>query len=268
MALHTPYEAAQSPSSAGPQACLLAFDCATDMLAVAVQKGARVWTHDGPGGALASARLIPEIRILLEAAGLGFRALDAIAFGAGPGAFTGLRTACSVAQGLAFGAALPVLAIDSLMVVAEAARDEAAAHAGGAPVEVQVAMDARMDEIYAAAYRWAAARWQVLAAPALHTLDSLQTHWREQPPRLVAGSAADVFGQRLDLGGARRAGPAASRAAALMRVAQQQWLAGVRVSAHEALPLYLRDKVAQTVAERHAVAQAATGQVIVAGVTR
>ena len=78
--------------------------------------------------------------------------LDAIAFGAGPGAFTGLRTACSVAQGLAFGATLPVLAVDSLMVVAEAAREAADAGDGSGPFDVHVAMDARMDEIYAAAY--------------------------------------------------------------------------------------------------------------------
>lgn len=268
MPLPAPREAAQPPSSATAEACLLAFDSATEMLAVAVQKGDRMWIHDGPGGALASACLIPEIRARLDAAGLGFSDLDAIAFGAGPGAFTGLRTACSVAQGLAFGAALPVLAIDSLMVVAEAARDEATALAGGAPIDVQVAMDARMDELYAAAYRWADGRWHVLAPPALHTLDTLQAHWRERPPHLVAGSAAEAFGERLELGGARRAGAATSRAAALMRVAQQQWRAGVHLQAHEALPLYLRDKVAQTVAERLTVAKAATARGIVAGAAR
>ncbi|MEO7853718.1 MAG: tRNA (adenosine(37)-N6)-threonylcarbamoyltransferase complex dimerization subunit type 1 TsaB, partial [Rubrivivax sp.] len=180
----------QPPSPAETNACLLAFDSATEMLAVALQKGERVWAHDGPGGAVASARLIPEIRALLDTAGLALSDLDAIAFGAGPGAFTGLRTACSVAQGLAFGASLPVLAIDSLMVVAEAAREEATATADGGPIEVHVAMDARMDQIYAAAYRWVDGHWQSLMPPALHTLASLHASWRDRPPRLVAGSAA------------------------------------------------------------------------------
>ncbi|MEO7851275.1 MAG: tRNA (adenosine(37)-N6)-threonylcarbamoyltransferase complex dimerization subunit type 1 TsaB, partial [Rubrivivax sp.] len=67
-----------------------------------------------------------------------------------------------------------------------------------------------------------------------------------------AGSAAGAFGERLERGDALLARPATARAAALVRVAQQQWRAGVLLSAHEALPLYLRDKVAQTVAERRA----------------
>ncbi len=254
----TPHRASHAPAPTDSDACLLAFDSATEMLAVALQKGTRVWTYDGPGGALASARLIPEIRALLDGAGLALSDLDAIAFGAGPGAFTGLRTACSVAQGLAFGAALPVLAIDSLMLVAEAAREQAAAAAGDGPVEVHVAMDARMDEIYAAAYRWTGARWQVLAPPALHTAETLRAGWRAQPPRLVAGSAAAAFGDRLDLGDAQLAQQVATRAAALMRVAQQQWRAGALLPADQALPLYVRDKVADTVAERHA-ARAASG---------
>lgn len=255
----------QPPSPAAVDACLLAFDSATEMLAVALQKGTRVWTHDGPGGAVASVRLIPEIRALLDAAELALSDLDAIAFGAGPGAFTGLRTACSVAQGLAFGASLPVVAIDSLMVVAEAAREEATDAAAGGPVEVHVATDARMDQIYAAAYRWVDGRWHVLTPPALHTPASLQASWCDRPPRLVAGSAASAFGARLERGDALLAQPATARGAALVRVAQQQWRAGALLLAHEALPLYLRDKVAQTIAERRA---AGMQQGIVAGAAR
>ena len=98
---------------------LLALDTATERLCVAVVDGAQEWVGDEAGGPLASQRLLPLAFDLLQRAGLALGELDAIAFGRGPGAFTGLRTACSVAQGLALGADLPVLSIDSLAVVAE-----------------------------------------------------------------------------------------------------------------------------------------------------
>src|SRR4051795_9258557 len=125
-------------------ATLIAFDTATERMTIALRHGDRVVVHDGEGGARASATLLPAILALLDEAGIAIADLDAIAFGRGPGAFTGLRTACSVAQGLAFGAGKPVLPIDSLLVVAEAAR-------GGAPAfRTWAAIDARMDQVYAA----------------------------------------------------------------------------------------------------------------------
>jgi tRNA threonylcarbamoyladenosine biosynthesis protein TsaB len=239
---------------------LLAFDTATEAMAIAVQSSAGVLSFDGPGGALASARLIPEIHALLSRAGLQLSQLQAIAFGAGPGAFTGLRTACAVAQGLAFGAALPVLAVDSLLIVAEAARDEAEARQGlGGVVDVQVAMDARMGEVYAAAYRWSGARWQCLSAPALYPLTALNALWQTQPPRCVVGSAVAAFGDALRAGDAHVVSQAPQRAAALMRVAQGLWQDGAAIEAAAALPLYLRDKVAFTVAERHAAQRSKAG---------
>src|SRR5262245_10997531 len=138
---------------------LLAFDTSTDLTSIALCDGDSVRVSESAGGAQASARLIPELLALLGEAGWRVDQLDAIAFGRGPGAFTGLRTAASVAQGLAFGAGKPVLPIDSLLLVAEDARLQRPAPEQ--PFDVWVAMDARMEESYAGAYRWRDGHWQV-----------------------------------------------------------------------------------------------------------
>lgn len=241
---------APTPSrAAAPR--LLALDTATERLSVAVVEGDREWVAEEPGGALASERLLPLAFDLLRHAGIGLRELDAVAFGRGPGAFTGLRTACSAAQGLAFGAALPVLPLDSLAIVAE----DAFAQRGA--TDVWVAMDARMDEIYAAAYRRVDADWQAAHGPALWTLPALLEAWQHTPPACVAGSALAAFGPRLPTGAALCVPACRDRAAALARVARAAWRRGDAVDVALALPLYLRDKVALTTAERAAAARAA-----------
>jgi tRNA threonylcarbamoyladenosine biosynthesis protein TsaB len=226
---------------------LLAFDTATEHLSIALCARGEVFAHEAQGGAHASASLIPLILALLAKAGISLRDLDAIAFGRGPGAFTGLRTACSVAQGLALGADKPVLPIDTLLAVAEDARSGAT----GAQ-RVWVTMDARMNEIYAAQYAFAEGGWQTLDAPLLTTPDSLNERWRAQPPDLVAGNALGAFASRLATAGARISADALPRASAMLPLAQALWALGGTVDAALALPLYLRDKVAQTTLEREA----------------
>jgi tRNA threonylcarbamoyladenosine biosynthesis protein TsaB len=231
------------------EATLLAFDTSTEHLAVALRAPSGDYLADEPGGALASAGLLPCIQALLAAAGLAQAKLQAIAFGRGPGAFTGLRTSCAVAQGLAFGLGVPVLPIDSLLIVAEDARAQAAP--GDVPFEVDVLMDARMEQIYAARHAWDGERWSTLVPAALTTPTALAEAWLRRPPVHVAGSALAAFGERLLLpAGARQMPVEAGRAAALLRLARLAWRAGEAVDAALALPLYVRDKVAQTSAER------------------
>ncbi|MBK1713557.1 tRNA (adenosine(37)-N6)-threonylcarbamoyltransferase complex dimerization subunit type 1 TsaB [Rubrivivax gelatinosus] len=230
---------------------LLAFDTSTERMAVALVAPHGAWTADEPGGALASAALLPCVHALLARAGMALADLDAIAFGRGPGAFTGLRTSCAVAQGLAFGLGCPVLPLGSLLIVAEDARIQRAPQ--DAAFEVDVAMDARMEEVYAGRYRWTEGRWQELAAPALYTLEAFAA-MAADGPGAVAGSALAAFGERLGLAPQRARVPTEhERAAALLRLAQAAHAAGEGVDAALALPLYLRDKVALTTREREAV---------------
>lgn len=228
--------------------CLLAIDCSTETMCVALSRDGALSTFEGEGGAQASARLLPELLALLQRAGCTLQDIDAFGFGRGPGAFTGLRSACSVAQGLALGAGRPVLALDSLLLVAQEAFDEL----GDAAVDVWVAMDARMDEVYAAHYERTAHRWQVLQAPMLCRPDELNRQWAAAPPRCIAGTALAAFGERLHLAPALLRPTTRSRAAALARLAEAAWQDGAAIDAALALPVYLRDKVAQTTAERDA----------------
>lgn len=228
--------------------CLLSIDSSTELMCIALSRGTDTFVVEAEGGAQASARLLPDVLSLLQRAGCALRDVDAIGFGRGPGAFTGLRSACSVAQGLALGAGKPVLPLDSLLLVAQDALDEI----GDAAADVWVAMDARMDEIYAAHYRFTDGRWQVMAPPMLCRPDELNARWSARPPACVAGTALTAFSDRLNSGTATRRAATRSRAHALARLAEAVWRDGAAVDAALALPVYLRDKVAQTTAERDA----------------
>jgi tRNA threonylcarbamoyladenosine biosynthesis protein TsaB len=242
---------------------LLAFDTGTDVMSVAVARTVggqvRTWQHTAAGGARASTDLIPTILDLLRQADLRLADLQAVCFGAGPGSFTGLRTACSVAQGLAFGANLPVLPVDSLMAVAEDARHTALGRLS--TVVVTTALDARMDELYTGAYAFAGGLWTELQASALVRPEELRqfpAHVDDQTgvPWLIAGNVFNVYGERVAAGdpaGAKAQRlPALPTAAAMLRLAPQLLASGHAVAAQDALPRYIRDKVAKTTAERAA----------------
>ncbi|MGK6308052.1 tRNA (adenosine(37)-N6)-threonylcarbamoyltransferase complex dimerization subunit type 1 TsaB [Variovorax sp. DT-64] len=226
---------------------LLAFDTSTEWLSVAVGRGERVVSRNGPGGAQASSSLIPLIQELLAEAGLAMAELDAIAFGRGPGSFTGLRTACSVAQGLGFGAGVPLLPVDTLHAVAEEAR-----HRFGA-TRVVALLDARMDELYAAHYDFEQPAGND-AEPRLLAPEQVQV----PPGWALAGNVFTAYGGRLPPAAAcHEALPAAE---AMLRLAPELLAAGRAVPPAQAWPLYVRDKVAQTTQERAALKAAQTNQ--------
>jgi tRNA threonylcarbamoyladenosine biosynthesis protein TsaB len=187
--------------------------------------------------------------------------LHAICFGSGPGSFTGLRTACSVAQGLAFGAGVPVLPVDSLLAVAEDAR-----HTGLVQGVVTAVLDARMDEMYAATYAFEGGQWTELQSSALVKPEDLRQFSMDRvdqktQPWVLAGNVFAVYGERVAQGDPAGAGalrlPALPTASAMLRLAPQLLAAGKAVAAEQALPSYIRDKVAKTTAERTAEKAAA-----------
>ena len=237
----------------------LAFDTSTDLLSVALTDGAQLWQHSGPGGAQASATLIPAILALLAESGLSLGELDGIAFGRGPGSFTGLRTACAVAQGLALGAnhgaGIAVLPVDTLMAVAEEARfQQATMTPDDAPLRITALLDARMDEMYLQSYEFKSGLCTSIKRCELIRPENLVV---EPSVQLLAGNVFGVYAGRLPA--ALAALPcvlALPTAAALLRLAPALAAAGQCVDAALALPLYVRDKVALTTDERARVAQA------------
>lgn len=194
-----------------------------------------------------SRRLLAMVHELLGEAGRPLAAFDAIAFGAGPGGFTGLRIACGITQGLAFGAGLPVIPVDCLAAVAVGA----AVRQGVADLDVGVLLDARMNECYFAVHRvrggLSDGAVPGLAAPA-DAVAALLAH--PSSPGTLAGnglSLVEAPGNRVCLP------DEAVHALHVARLGAAAFLAGRARPAHEARPLYVRDKVALDVDEQRAL---------------
>lgn len=125
---------------------LLALDTSTEACSVALQVGEQVLTLDEVCPQQHSKRILPMVQQLLNEAGVTLAQLDGLVFGKGPGSFTGVRIGVGVAQGLAFGADLPVYGVSTLAAMAQAAQRLHQAH------QVVAAIDARMSEVYIASF--------------------------------------------------------------------------------------------------------------------
>ncbi|OZI74073.1 tRNA (adenosine(37)-N6)-threonylcarbamoyltransferase complex dimerization subunit type 1 TsaB [Bordetella genomosp. 12] len=238
---------------------LLAFETSSSRCGVALLRRRAGEEHltvlEHEGAQEHAERLLPMARRLLDEAGLSAQALHAVAFGQGPGGFTGLRVACGVAQGMAMGLEIPVLPVVSHLAVAEAA----GALYGQAVV---VALDARMEEVYAAVYRRVPSAqgpaWEVLQPPLLIAAGELLPWvrhqlplWRLDGPPLLAGDAWMVYPEAMAVPPGWPQRPAARpQAAEVARLAERDWQQGLRLDPELAAPLYVRDKVAFTTAER------------------
>jgi tRNA threonylcarbamoyladenosine biosynthesis protein TsaB len=225
---------------------LLAIESSTEFLSLVVQTAAGVSTFHEATGPAASQRILPEIQRLLTVAGMQLAELDGLVYGAGPGAFTGVRVAVGVTQGLAFGANLPVLGISSVQAVAQAAWMETQAE------KILVCLDARMGEVYHAALLRQPHGWLEVSPPMVckpHEVPAVAGEgW------LAAGSGWAVFEQALSAQYQSQVSQVRAdimpTALAMLNLATPRFVAGDTQSAQQAAPLYIRNRVALTAAER------------------
>lgn len=220
---------------------ILALETSTELGSCALWRDGEILQRVCPTGRSHSETLLPLVRELLSEAGVKVAQLDAIAFGVGPGAFTGLRVACGIAQGLAVAANIPLLPVTSLEAMAALAGAE----------QVLALLDARMGEVYAGSYRRIAGAYQLqgdirVSSPADVVLP-VGTGW------LACGNAPAAYPllrERLHAVGLAVMPEILPSAAVLARLAAPRAARGEGIDAALAAPLYIRDKVAKTVAER------------------
>ena len=231
---------------------ILALETSSSWCSVALWRDGTLVAHEELAGQRHSELLLPMTSALLTQAALRVQDLDAVAYGAGPGSFTGLRIACGTAQGIAAGAGILTVGVGTLLALAQAS----GAH------RVLACLDARMGEIYCAAYERSAQTWDVV-----------------HPPQLCAPSAGPVlsgdgwtgagggFDAHANVLAQRYAGqirevqpqlhPRAHEVAVLATELLRQ---GKGVPPEEAHPLYLRDHVALTIEERRVRGLAAAAE--------
>lgn len=221
---------------------ILALETSTDLCSAALWRDGAVDAREAVAGQRHSELLLPMVDALLASHGLKAAELDGIAFGSGPGSFTGLRIACGVAQGIAFGANLPVVGISTLLALAEVSDAERAV----------CCLDARMGEVYHAAFERSRDAWRTVCEPSLCKPDAA--------PDLPGGgwtgcgSGFAAFRAALD---ARYAGKLAKvmdglvpHAREIATLAAAEFERGGAIAAEQAAPLYVRNKVALKVDER------------------
>lgn len=222
---------------------ILAIETSSELASVALLYRGDIVAHEAEGVHTHSQTLLPMVQALLAQAGIGLAQCDAIAFGAGPGAFTGVRTACGVAQGLAFGLDLPVVPVVTLEAMAQSCRDACGAS------DVLTVLDARMEEVYWAQYRYEDG-WKTVVEPMLSAPEAVAATGSVTACGNGLVAYASVFDNKSFARGAQM--NVQPHARFIVRLAEKALAAGQAVSAREAQPIYLRNKVALTTAERQA----------------
>lgn len=219
---------------------LLAIETSTEMASIALLSEHGLICRELTGVQTHSQGVLPAIQDIFNEACITLKQCDAIAFGCGPGAFTGVRTACGIVQGLAFGADLPIIPVVSLLAMAQAACDP------GIDADFVCVLDARMAEVYWAHYRWQNQSWVQVSAPALSTAEQVLLYATSINVSLVLGNGA-------------MANIAVANEPIIHKMPHAEFVAklalidfsmGKQLQAEQAQPLYLRNKIALTTIER------------------
>ncbi len=221
---------------------ILAFDTSTEYLSLALLKGGETFRYDCNASQAHSQIILPQIQALLDSASLQLSDLQGIAFGAGPGSFTGVRIAAGVAQGLGFGANLPVVSVCTLLALAEASGAD----------KVIACLDARMGEVYHAAYEKVDNAWQCIIEPGLYKPDAVPAiagaGW------VGAGSGWQTYAEQLSAAYVEQLQATQPQllpiADAILKLALPIFAKGEAKPASEAMPIYIRNRVALKTAER------------------
>jgi tRNA threonylcarbamoyladenosine biosynthesis protein TsaB len=225
---------------------ILAIETASELASVALLYHHQSISLESNGVQTHSHAILPMVQRVLAQAGVTLAQCDAIAFGVGPGSFTGVRTACGIAQGLAFGLNLPVIPISTLQAMAQACQDSAGMS------NVVTLLDARMGEVYWAQYRYEAG-WQTLIEPVLSApANVLPVDWPGNEVT-ICGNGLSMYAAEfniVELPGYRIVQGVMPHAVQVAQLGHLAFLQGHTVAARDAQPLYLRNKVALTTNER------------------
>ncbi|THJ39849.1 tRNA (adenosine(37)-N6)-threonylcarbamoyltransferase complex dimerization subunit type 1 TsaB [Aeromonas veronii] len=219
---------------------ILAVDTATEACSAALLVGDKLFSRWEEAPRDHTRKILPMVQAVLEDAGISLSDLDAIAFGRGPGSFTGVRIGISVAQGLAFGAGVPLIGISTLAAMAQGAY-----RLDGAQ-QVLTAIDARMNEVYFGRYELIDGRMQLVGDEVVSEPAALvDVRGKLAGPVTCVGTGFETYGETLsgladELAVSQVRFPAAEDMLPLARAA---WLAGEAVPVDQATPVYLRDKV-------------------------
>lgn len=220
---------------------ILAIETSSDVASVALLHNDVVTFNQTSGVTTHSQTVLPMVQTLLKNARIELKHCDAIAFGSGPGSFTGVRTACGIAQGLAFGARIPLLPMITLQAMAQICHERTGA------ANVLTILDARMGEVYWAQYRFDGV-WHIVIPPTLSAPDMVQPVGEVTVCGNGLKAYAGEFASRpFNQCGLQELVPHAAQIALL---GAHAFANGLGVAAHDAEPLYLRNKVALTTSER------------------
>jgi tRNA threonylcarbamoyladenosine biosynthesis protein TsaB len=224
---------------------ILAIETSAETASVALLHNGALRSEQAVGVATHSQTLLPMMQGLLQTAGIRLSDCDAIAFGAGPGSFTGVRTACGIAQGLAFGAQLPLVPISTLQAMVLKCHEQTGAS------DIVAVLDARMGEVYWAQYRFDGA-WRLVIEPTLSAASAVAI----DGTATLCGNGVNAYPADFDTAQFIQCGmnDLIPHAAQVATLGADGFATGKGVAARDAEPFYLRNKVALTTNERLAKA--------------